>query len=81
MIPGESMSDLASEVRAYIHTFKTIRESHPDLPTHDEHFAGTLEAECSLHRIIGAMVREYRRESTLAAAMEQAVDDLLDWSL
>jgi hypothetical protein len=71
------MSDLASEVRAYIHTFKIIRESHPDLLPDDEHFAGSLEAECSLHRIIGAMVREYRQESTLAAAMENAIEEML----
>jgi hypothetical protein len=72
------MSDLASEVRAYIHTFKIIRESHPELPSDDEHFSGSLEAECSLHRIIGAMVREYRQESTLAAAMDQAAQDVMD---
>jgi hypothetical protein len=77
MIPGEPMSDLASEVRAYIHTFKTIRESHPDLPQGDEFFEGSLDAECSLHRIINAMVREYRQESTLAAAMENTIGDIV----
>jgi hypothetical protein len=71
------MSDLASEVRAYIRTFRTIRESHPDLPKDDEFFEGSLEAECSLHRIINAMVREYRQESTLAAAMETTIDDIV----
>jgi len=71
------MSDLASEVRAYIHTFKTIRETHPDLPKEDEFFEGSLEAECSLHRIIGAMIRDYRQDSTLAAAMENAIDDIV----
>jgi hypothetical protein len=72
------MSDLASEVRAYIHTFKMIRESHPDLPRDDEFFVGSLEAECSLHRIIGAMIREYRQDSTLEAAMENAVEEMVE---
>lgn len=72
------MADLTSEIRAFIHTFKTIRNSHPDLSPDDEFFVGSLEAECSLHRIIGRMVRQYRQEITLEAAMEKAAQNVQD---
>jgi hypothetical protein len=70
--------DLASELRAYIHTFKQIRESKPDLLADDPFLVGSLEAESNLHAIIDSMVREFRQESTLAAAMEEAVQNLLE---
>jgi hypothetical protein len=70
--------DLTSELRAYIHTFKQIREAKPDLPADDPFFVGSLEAESNLYAVIDSMVREFRQESTLAAAMEEAAQNLLE---
>ena len=70
------MFDLVSEVRAHIHAYRQIRQVSPDLAANDPFFRGTLEGASSLARVVGGLVRDYRRESALEAAMEDAAQAL-----
>lgn len=72
------MSNITSELRAHIHAYQQIRAAAPDLDVNDQAFIDTLDGESSLSRVIGALIREYRQESTLEAAIEEAIQTLLE---
>lgn len=68
--------DTASEIRAAVDAIRTIKASHPEMLPDDPVFVDTLDGACDINKIVSGIVRDYRRNITLVAAIEKCIEEL-----